>query len=70
MEKKSGRIVGEVLYAAGDGATQRIPEGPCSIDAGSQDATISWTENEIDQVAALPMDTYTTYLTGGHIQLD
>lgn len=67
MSKKQGRIVGVVCYSAGDGAAQKVPTGPCEIDATSQDATISWMEGDSSVVAAIPIDQYTTYLTDGAI---
>ena len=70
MPSKKGSIVGKVVYTIGDGPTQEIPIGPCEIDATNMDATISWTESESSGLAALPIDTYTRYLTGGAIKLD
>lgn len=70
MPSKKGTIVGKVVYSSGDGPAQQIPVGPCDIDATSVDATISWTEGESSGVAALPIDTYTRYLTGGAIKLE
>lgn len=70
MAKKRAKIVGEVTYSAGDGASQRIPPGPCEVEATSLDVTISWMEGEVAGVAALPVDTYTTYLTEGRIVLE
>ena len=70
MSGKKGTIVGEVVYSVGDGPSQQIPVGPCDIEATSMDATISWTDGEGSGVAAIPIDTYTRYLTGGAIKLD
>ena len=70
MSIKQGRIVGKVVYSSGDGPEASIPVGPCEIDATSRDATISWGEGEGAGHAALPIDTYTRYLTGGAITLD
>ena len=70
MAIKKGTIVGKVVYSSGDGPMQEIPVGPCDIDATSMDATITWIEGEGAGIAALPIDTYTRYLTGGAIKLD
>ncbi len=70
MSKRAGVIVGDVKYSAGDGPELLIPRGPCDIEATSQDATISWREEEGSNVAALPIDTFTRYLTGGAITLE
>ena len=70
MAKKHGRIVGKVVYGSGDGPGQEIPIGPCTVEATSRDATISWSDGESSNVVALPIDTYTRYLTGGAISLD
>ena len=71
MSNKQGRIVGKVVYSAGDGPEQTIPIGPCEIVATSQDATISWREEGgASGVASLPVDNYTVYLTDGVITLE
>lgn len=70
MSKKQAQIVGKVVYAAGDGAEQEIPRGACEVDATSTDVTISWRDGESTGAAAMPVDTYTTYLTRGCIQLN
>lgn len=70
MAKKRAKIVGEVAYSVGDGPSQRIPAGPCEVDATSLDATITWMDGDVAAVAALPVDTYTTYLTEGRIVLE
>lgn len=70
MSSKQCRIVGKVVYSAGDGPEQTIPLGPCEIVATSQDATISWKEDGGNSgVASLPIDTYTAYLSDGVIAL-
>ena len=69
MTSKKGMIVGDVMYRAGDGPQMTIPLGPCEIDAGSTDVTISWGEGEDVGSAAITTDMYTTYLTRGQIEL-
>ena len=69
MSTKQGKIVGRVVYAAGDGPEQLIPPGPCEIEATSQDVTITWQDGDTSGVASLPVDQYTIYLSGGAIAL-
>lgn len=69
MSAKPGKIVGRVVYAAGDGAELVIPIGPCEIEATSQDVTISWRDGDANGVASIPVDQYTIYTTGGAIAL-
>jgi len=69
MTKKTGTILGDVIYRAGDGPQMTIPRGPCAIDAGSTDVTISWGSGDDAGSAAITTDMYTTYLTSGQIEL-
>ena len=69
MSTQQGKIVGRVVYAAGDGADQVIPIGPCQIEATSTDVTLSWKDGDANGAASLPLDQYTVYLTGGAIVL-
>lgn len=69
MTKKTGKIVGDVVYSAGDGPEMTMPKGPCEIDATSSDVTISWGNGDDAGSTAIPVDMYTTYLTSGKITL-
>ena len=70
MATKQGKICGTVVYSNGDGPQQEIPIGPCTIEATSQETTISWGDGDSSSMALLPFDTYTLYLTGGAIVLE
>ena len=70
MAKQQGRIVGDVRYAEGDGPTRSIRRGPCEIDVTALDATISWRDGDVGAVAALPLETYTTWVDEGRIVVD
>ena len=64
---KRCRIEGEVLYADGDGMQQVIPRGDCQVETTAQDATVSWIDDGISTVTALPLETYQRYVADGQI---
>jgi len=67
---RNARITGPVQYREGDGANITIRPGPCQVDEGALDATISWTDGDSHGAAAIPISDYRSHLASRAIQLD
>lgn len=67
---KTARIVGNVEYRQGDGASKSIRVGPCEIEETALDATISWVDGDSHGAAAIPMALYRRYIASKAIQID
>jgi hypothetical protein len=63
------RIVGKVEYREGDGTNIAIPVGPCRVEQGIDDVTISWTDGETHGSAAIPLADFRRYVADGAIQV-
>lgn len=66
---QNARITGKVEYREGDGANITIRPGPCTIDVGAHDATISWTDGDSRGSAAIPLDDYRRHLESMAIRI-
>lgn len=65
---KHAYITGKVEYREGDGPSIVIRPGPCEVEEGEIDVTISWTEGEARGVAAITMADYRRYLAEGALR--
>ncbi|MGE5116175.1 MAG: hypothetical protein ACM3N6_06730 [Betaproteobacteria bacterium] len=64
------RITGTVEYREGDGPMIAIPLGPCEVEEGENDMTISWTEGDTRGSTAIPLDDFRRFVAGGAIRLE
>ena len=62
-------IEGRVEYREGDGASILIRPGPCEVEQGAQDATLSWVDGASHGAAAMPLTEFKRYLSKGAIEL-
>jgi len=67
---KTARITGTVQYREGDGANITIRPGPCEVDEGELDVTISWTDGDSHGSAAMPIADYRSLVASQAIQID
>ncbi|HEX3140130.1 MAG TPA: hypothetical protein VHQ87_08750 [Rhizobacter sp.] len=63
------RITGEVVYREGDGPNMPIPIGPCEVEQGLNDVTISWVDGDTHGLTAIPLVDFRRYLAGRAIEL-
>lgn len=67
---KRAHIVGKLEYREGEGPNITIPLGPCQVEVGQQDATISWTEGDSRGSAAIPIDAYRRYVSNKVLEVE
>jgi hypothetical protein len=67
---KHAHITGTVQYREGDGPNITIPRGPVEVDETAQDATISWTDGEVNGSAAMPITDFRRYVATQAIRID
>jgi hypothetical protein len=64
---QKAEIRGAVLYRLGDGPLQPVPLGEIEVEAGPQDVTLSWGDNDTRQSTAMPASDFARYLAAGAI---
>lgn len=63
------RVVGRVEYREGDGSNLEIPVGPCEVEDGIDDMTISWADEETRGSTAIPLSDFQRYVADGAIEM-
>ncbi|WP_077034970.1 hypothetical protein [Pelomonas sp. KK5] len=66
---KPARISGPVSYREGEGQPIEIPLGPCEVEIGELDATISWIEGDAHGLTAIPLADFRRFVSQGDIEL-
>ena len=70
MEKQRGRIVGDVTYREGDGASISIPPGAVEVTVTELDATVAWVDGDTRGSTALPLAEFQRFLDSGAMELE
>lgn len=65
MKNLQGRVVEAVSYREGEGMMLQIPPGPCEIDPGDIDVTITWVEDGVHGSTAIPRGDYDAHIASG-----
>jgi len=63
------RIVGQVEYREGDGPNLEIPIGPCEVEEGIDDVTISWADADTRGSTAIPLSDFRRHVADGAIEM-
>ncbi|MCW5659270.1 MAG: hypothetical protein KIT60_16320 [Burkholderiaceae bacterium] len=66
---QQARITGKVEYRQGDGVTATIRPGPVEVQTTLTDATLSWSDGETHNSAAMPIQDFRSYVSRGAIEL-
>lgn len=66
---QTAQIVGKVEYREGDGANIVIRPGPVKVQAGLNDVTLSWVDEEVRGSTAMPLADFKRYVVEGKIKL-
>jgi hypothetical protein len=67
---RQARITGKVEYREGDGPMIVIRPGPCEVEEGDLDVTISWVDGETHGSTAIPKPDFERYVARKAIELD
>ncbi|WP_416762272.1 glutathione S-transferase family protein [Roseateles sp. So40a] len=62
-------IVGIVQYREGEGVPQEVRRGAVEIAIGQTDVVISWRDEQYHGQAAMPIELFTSYVSGGAIRI-
>lgn len=54
MIRKHGQVKGTLGFREGDGVLMEVPLGPCEVDIGELDVTLSWNEGDTQHSTAIP----------------
>lgn len=69
MTRLNGEVAGAVAYREGDGILMEIPIGPCEIEIGELDVTVTWFEDQVRCATAMPRTDYEQYVADGVLVL-
>lgn len=67
---QTARIVGKVEYRVGDGPVAEIREGKVDVTITEADVTLSWSDEDVHGLAAIPLDDFRRFVDEGKIKLD
>lgn len=70
MARLNGRVEGTVTYREGDGILMEVPRGPCEIEIGEMDVTLTWVEGKVHGSAAMPSFDYEQHVASGDLVLE
>ncbi|HLL19008.1 MAG TPA: hypothetical protein VK439_09505 [Rubrivivax sp.] len=67
MPSQTAQIVGKVEYREGDGPKIAIRPGPIEVSLTSNDATLSWTDEDTRGSTAIPLTEFKRFCSEGAI---
>ena len=67
---QTAHIVGKVEYRVGDGPVAEIPEGKVEVTITDADVTLSWQEEDVSGLTAIPIGDFRRFVEEGKIRLD
>ncbi len=70
MARLNGHVRGKVTYREGDGILMEIPRGPCTVEIGELDVTLTWSEGDVHGSTAMPKPDFERYVADGDLLLD
>jgi len=70
MARLNGQVTGTVSYREGDGVLIEILRGPCVIEIGDLDHTLSWFEGDVHCSTAMPRSNFDRYVADGDLVLE
>jgi len=70
MAQLNGRVSGTVTYREGDGVLMEIPIGPCEIEIGELDVTLTWFDDSVHCATAMPRSDFEQYVADGELVLE
>jgi hypothetical protein len=66
---QEARITGKVEYRQGDGITATIRPGIVEVQTTPVDVTLSWSDGETRNAAAMPIADFKAYVEHGEIEM-
>lgn len=70
MARLTGHVTGKLCFREGEGVLMEIPQGPCGIEIGELDVTLTWVDDSVNGATAMPKSDYERYVADGVLSLE